>query len=258
MQTINNILSDNGFNTLEQFINIERCLIALDFDGTLAPIVDLPNDASMTSEVTQELENLIKIRNVLILTGRSIDDTKKRVPHSVPFILGNHGLEGCSHVSAEALKEAYELTRKWINILKNEFVPNKHIIIEDKKYSLSIHFHNAFIEKFTCNQIHTAVKKLLPTATLIDGKRVVNVLPPNFPNKYTALIAFMKDNDFTRAIFVGDDITDNDVFCANDQRILSIKIGKRKELVAHWYLERQEEIENLLKTMTFLCKNNHS
>src|SRR5262249_18290090 len=68
-------------------------LLAFDFDGTLAPIVAHPNDARVTSAVSERLARLAEIRRVAVITGRSVDDVAPRLGFEPTYIVGNHGAE---------------------------------------------------------------------------------------------------------------------------------------------------------------------
>jgi trehalose 6-phosphate phosphatase len=68
-------------------------LLAFDFDGTLAPIVDRPQDARVPEPVAQCLQELGSRCAVAIITGRSVEDVKPRLGFAPQFIVGNHGAE---------------------------------------------------------------------------------------------------------------------------------------------------------------------
>ena len=68
-------------------------LLAFDFDGTLAPIVDRPGDASVPDNVSRCLAKLARAHPVAIITGRSIADVRARLGFEPHFVIGNHGAE---------------------------------------------------------------------------------------------------------------------------------------------------------------------
>jgi trehalose-phosphatase len=72
-----------------------QLLLLLDFDGTLTPLVDQPADARLPAETRQVLETLATRRNcqVAVISGRSLEDIKARVPVPGVILAGNHGLE---------------------------------------------------------------------------------------------------------------------------------------------------------------------
>jgi len=48
-------------------------------------------------------------------------------------------------------------------------------------------------------------------------------------------------------LYVGDDDTDEDVFSLPDERILSVRVGKKLMSAAQLYLERQSQMGSLLR-----------
>ena len=70
-----------------------RPLLALDFDGTLAPIVAQPADAAIDPRVPPLLAPLQGRLPVAIVSGRGLDDLGPRVPLPGLVLIGNHGNE---------------------------------------------------------------------------------------------------------------------------------------------------------------------
>jgi trehalose 6-phosphate phosphatase len=72
-------------------------------------------------------------------------------------------------------------------------------------------------------------------------------MPPGSPHKGTALLSLMIQLQSHAAVYVGDDQTDEDVFQADRNLILGIRIGMSAESRAQWYLNRQGETLRLLQ-----------
>src|SRR5437667_6410247 len=70
-------------------------LIFLDFDGTLAPVVNDPTLASIPPETLRTLTSLAGLEKVslAIISGRALADLKARVGLPNLIYAGNHGLE---------------------------------------------------------------------------------------------------------------------------------------------------------------------
>ncbi|HEU0053988.1 MAG TPA: trehalose-phosphatase, partial [Longimicrobium sp.] len=72
-----------------------RLILLLDFDGTLAPIVDRPELAAMPERTRAALERLMVMDGVevAIVSGRGMADARERA--GIPGIAyaGNHGME---------------------------------------------------------------------------------------------------------------------------------------------------------------------
>src|SRR5690349_4491226 len=68
-------------------------LVAFDFDGTLAPIVAHPDDAQVLPALAPRLERLAGLLPLAIVSGRSVEDVRKRLTFMPRFVVGNHGAE---------------------------------------------------------------------------------------------------------------------------------------------------------------------
>ena len=74
-------------------------------------------------------------------------------------------------------------------------------------------------------------------------------MPQGAADKGVALEALIKDLACARAIFVGDDVTDEDVFLRNNPAVLGIRVGENPESSARYYLQGQGEMVPLLREM---------
>src|SRR5436305_15193115 len=86
------LFTSEGEKALEAVMKLDPVL-AFDFDGTLAPIVDRPDDAQVPAAVTLALAALALDLPVAIITGRSIADVRPRLGFAPRFVIGNHGGE---------------------------------------------------------------------------------------------------------------------------------------------------------------------
>ena len=83
-------------SALASFCRHSEILIALDFDGTLAPLVDDPEASRMIPPARHALEKLTALSGVTvaIVTGRAIDSVKRVAdPLKEWFLVGSHGIE---------------------------------------------------------------------------------------------------------------------------------------------------------------------
>lgn len=236
------ILHPLSLKVLESF-SIVKTLYAFDFDGTLAPIVDNPSDVRMDPEVAQMLETLNKVSNVAILSGRSIADLKKLLPFEPRYLIGNHGIEG-THPDEE-LSRFRELCQQWKNSLTD--LPTDSWI-EDKEYSLTIHFRTGK------DRVLENVRPLREKS-ILEGKNTINILPAAAMNKGQALDVLMKRHQIHFGFFIGDDKTDETVFVYKNSRILTVKVGQDLNSHAKYYLSSQDKIKELLSQILSFQKN---
>ena len=89
-------LADPLRRALEALARTERLLVALDFDGTLAPEVDQPDAARALPEAHAAVERLAALpaTRVALVSGRSVTDLEQvsRFGDEV-LLVGSHGIE---------------------------------------------------------------------------------------------------------------------------------------------------------------------
>ena len=138
------------------------------------------------------------------------------------------------------------MCKKW----KENFLKNtsgvRGIELEDKKYSLAIHYRYAHRKAKIKHLLLKYVSELYPSPRIIFGKSIINLLPISKFNKGVSLKKSMQKLKVTHAVYVGDDQTDEDVFCLPGSSILKIRIGRKKSSAAHFYLKNHFEINRFL------------
>lgn len=229
-----------------------RCgdtLCAFDFDGTLAPIVQDREKAVLPEAIRITLSQLARQVPCAIVSGRSLKDLRGRVDGTVPYLIGNHGLEGpatmpvfrdrAMHVCAGWKAQLAEGSEAALRTVGAE--------IEDKTYSLSVHYRRTTRQAGAYATALTILQGLSPRPRLILGKAVINAMPPGSPHKGTALLGLMIQLQSHGAVYVGDDETDEDAFGVDRSMILGIRVGKNAASRASLYLNRQGETLRLLQ-----------
>jgi len=243
------ILGPTGRNLIRS-LAYTRTLFAFDFDGTLAPIVAVPDRARIRSATLNLLNELNSRKDLAIISGRSIADLKNRMGLEPRYVIGNHGLEGLPK-SRFDLAEAQMTCEHWSQTIERRLENPKEpgLWVEHKRYSLAIHYRHCKNKKKVRAGVLSCVESLAPKPRIIPGKDVINVIPKEAPHKGFALQALMKEGKYEYALFVGDDDTDEDVFSLMDESILSIRIGKTLKSNAQYYLKDQSEINAFLKLL---------
>jgi trehalose 6-phosphate phosphatase len=232
-----------------QSLSFAKTVYAFDFDGTLAKIVQLPQDAYMTKLTSQLIRQLNEVAPIAIISGRSVNDLKKRIPFAPKYLIGNHGLEGILK-NQGTLEKAKLVSDQWRNdLLMAPF--ESGIEIEDKTYSLAIHYRRARNKTDAKNRIFNSIKALSPEPRVISGKSVFNLVPIGAPHKGTAILELMKKTKTKKVFYIGDDDTDEDVFSFpyENSALMSVRVGFKKTSNASYFLERQSEINRLLKLL---------
>lgn len=240
------LLSDAGRAELRSVIDDET-LFAFDLDGTLAPIVSDPAGIMIPPDVRNGLIRLGRMAPVAVITGRARADALAHLGFSPRFLVGNHGAEGLPGADASE-QEFVSHCRGWKAQLEALLTDGDRsgIFMEDKGVTLSLHYRNAPDRDLAHRKILAAVSRLVPAPRRISGKLVENVVPRGALHKGEALLRIMEHLGCRRALFAGDDVTDEDVFLLRDDRIFGIRVGMSEKSAASYFINGQSEINLLL------------
>lgn len=245
---MNSIFSEAGKKRLDEIIQ-KGVLIAFDFDGTLAPIVSHPDEARLPQAIGQRLVTLSQLTPVAILTGRAIEDILPRLSFTPAYLIGNHGLEGIPGWEKNS-RQYRDLCIRWDDIISKNLPGWPHhdsrIEIENKTYSLAVHYRHAADPARMEEALLPFLKENAPDALVVAGKCMYSLVPPDAPNKGVALNQLMKISQAPAVLYAGDDITDEDVFKLKRKDLLSIHVEKSPTTAASWYIETHEDMTKLL------------
>ena len=192
----------------------DRAAILLDVDGTLAPIVERPEDAAVPEKTREVLLRLVeRYALVGVVTGRPGTVAAEFVGVEGIRIVGHHGLE-----LADGLDE-------WRGRLAS-FRDTVTWPVEDKGLALSYHYRTS-----PDRDAARAELELLAERARADGfrarfgKMVLEILPSVDADKGTAVVALLAQAGLSRALFAGDDTTDLDAFRALDALEIGVKVA---------------------------------
>ncbi|MGC8555224.1 MAG: trehalose-phosphatase [Candidatus Acidulodesulfobacterium sp.] len=220
----------------------------LDFDGTLVRIRKSPLDVYAPLQLKKFLKKLTGIKGVrvCIITGRALKDIENRLGILNNIIYsGNHGFEIKSYYDDFKIDFLVENTEKYIifikealsNIEKFRKTELNNLIIEDKKFSVSMHYRllnsdeTKILKKYVKNLFSENLdfKKYLHVT---KGKKIIEIRPKIEWNKGKACDYILKEFSKTAIISntvkvkkelnilrinIGDDITDETMFVPDYQ-----------------------------------------
>ena len=226
---------------------VTKPLLAFDIDGTLAPIVNRPEDARLPDDVQRCLAVLARHNDVAIITGRSVSDARHMFTFEPRYLIGNHGAEGMPAWRERSAAFA-QTVRGWRAALEAcGGLADSGVTIEDKRYSLSLHYRRAPDRDAACRAIGACIDTLVPPARIIDGKAVVNALPRDAPDKGDALRALIGEARCANVLYVGDDDTDEAVFGLHLPSVLTVRVEAAPGSDATLFLRDQAEVLTLLQ-----------
>jgi trehalose-phosphatase len=242
---------------IEAKLREERhAVLFLDFDGTLAGIVETPNLAHMSRRLKQILESLRDRVDVVIVSGRSLKDIREKIDIPDVSYAGNHGLEwkmgsGKDEVNVpDHLMKALKTARAALETIPPRF---KGALIEDKRYTVAVHYRKVDPERTASlrKAVYDVLAPFLEDGTLVitRGKKVLDVRPNVAWNKGDfALMAtkyFQRTHGAHLTIFIGDDETDEDAFRALPDGI-TIRVGESKATAARYYVRTRADVDRFL------------
>lgn len=238
------IFSAGNRNVLKKFASSDT-LVALDFDGTLAPIVRERNRAALRQTTRKLLAELAALFPCVVISGRTRSDVQRRLRGTgIRDIVGNHGIEPWS--TSPALEK---VVRCWLPLLRAGLSQFHGVGIEDKRFSVAVHYR-AERRKLEARRTIEAVARKLGAVRLIGGKQVINILPAGAPHKGLALERQLMHSRCNRAIYVGDDDTDEDVFALPGRgRMLTIRVGPNRDSLAGYYMRNQRDIDRFIRQL---------
>jgi trehalose 6-phosphate phosphatase len=125
--------------------------------------------------------------------------------------------------------------------------------IEDKRYSLAIHYRQSAEPLIAAERIGEAAESLAGVR-VIEGKKAVELLPAEAPDKGMALLGACYRLGHQNAIYVGDDETDEPAYVVGRPgQVFGIRVGAKPASLARACLRSQREIDRLLSLLVDPC-----
>jgi trehalose 6-phosphate phosphatase len=197
---------------------LHRFAILLDVDGTILDIAPTPQEVYVPESLCETLLRMGKRLDgaLALVSGRPLNDLDQLFsPLRLPAI-GGHGAEMRLASNGEAVaSRAAPLDSQFRQLLKVIAARHSGIIVEDKEYSVALHYRLSPKEGLALvHDVRRACQEWSdPSIQLLSGKAVLEVKDRGF-NKGTAVRELMNHAPFLgrTPIFIGDDITDEDAF----------------------------------------------
>lgn len=216
---------------IERFAHLERVLVALDFDGTVAPEVDDPERARALPETAAAISRL-RARpgvTVALVSGRALASLARvsEADDAMPLI-GSHGLElRFAPGDAPAVLAPAEAAR--LRALRALIEPLVSAVegawIEDKPAGFAVHSRLVVPER--ASRLDRLVRDAIAHETGLTvraGKNVVE-LAVRDATKGDGLRALRARLRPDGVLFAGDDVTDEDALAALEPGDVGIKVG---------------------------------
>ena len=241
----------------------KRLAVFLDFDGTLAPVVDRPDMAALSESMRRVVGTLAERCPVIVISGRDRKDVHERVGLDNLVYAGSHGFDiAWPDNGTEPLADCTkfrDLLAEVGEALERKLGPVDGVIIEPKSCSVAVHYR--LTNEAGAVAVKAAVKGLLashPRLRGVSGKKVYEILPGLDWDKGKAVLWMLKaldlDGPDVMPVYVGDDITDEDAFNALEGRGIRVYVTDGVDgdgpPAADYCVKDPDEVEILL---TFLA-----
>ncbi|HEU4371950.1 MAG TPA: trehalose-phosphatase [Telluria sp.] len=208
----------------------------LDFDGTLVELAATPDSVAVAPDLVAALGELhARLGGRLaIISGRPLAQIDALLAPLVLPVAGVHGMQrrGADGVLHCAPLPDLAAARDWAVALAAR---HPGLWVEEKYGALALHYRQAPALGPLCREVLAAMVCRTPELLLMEGKMIIEVKAAGI-DKGTAIGDFMAEAPFAghRAVFVGDDTTDEAGFALVQERDgIAIKVGAGASVARH-------------------------
>jgi trehalose-phosphatase len=197
-----------------------RVAVFLDYDGTLSPIVDRPEAAVLPEATRAALVRLAQGCPVAIVSGRDLEDVRRRADVAGVLFAGSHGFEivgpDGSHTEFEAARRFLPALDAAEEDLRRDLAGVEGVEVERKRYAIAVHYRRA--DPSDVPGVESVVRDAAARQEGLrasGGKKVFELRPEIEWHKGKAVM-WLSDTlalgDDAVLVYVGDDVTDEDAF----------------------------------------------
>ncbi|MET4781661.1 trehalose-phosphatase [Glaciihabitans sp. UYNi722] len=226
-------LPESFIRALSELARTRRLLVALDFDGTLAPAVDDPEQARALPEAREAILRLLAIPDtrVALVSGRALTSLIQvsDLPDTA-LLVGSHGIElRLDSPDDQVLLDTAEFARVDVlrEVLSEVADSFDQVWLEPKPAGFALHTRlaterNSRIAHLVARS-ETAAQ--LDNLTVRSGKDVLE-FSVRSTTKGEAVEHLREYTAATAVFFAGDDVTDEDAFAALGAGDVGLKSGE--------------------------------
>jgi trehalose 6-phosphate phosphatase len=251
---------------LARTIGDARPAVFLDYDGTLTPIVDRPEDAVISDRMRKAVRQLAERCTVCVVSGRDRPVVQDLMGVHDLVVAGSHGFDIWSPkdgtIEHEAASGFENLLDQVTARLEEALSSVDGAVVEPKRASVAAHYR--LVAEDDRPRVREVVERLLAEhgdeLKVTPGKMVYEIQPKLDWDKGRAVLHLLAalglDNEGVMPIYVGDDITDEHAFEALEDRGLGIFVGDPEDpevagrtTAADFVLDSIDEVERFLDAL---------
>jgi trehalose 6-phosphate phosphatase len=247
---------------LKNRLSGKTMVVFLDYDGCLAPIVKDPDQALLSDEMRQVLQQLAEKSVVAVVSGRDRQNVERLVQLETVYYAGSHGFDisGPGGMRAEPgeAKETLPALDQAEQELQELLQGIAGARVERKRYAIAVHYRNVAKEEVkTVKHLVQEISGKYDNLKEGRGKKIRELRPNLDWHKGHAVQWLLRELGLDRPdvvpVFVGDDITDEDAFAVLQERGITVLVGEHSELTAAVYhLEGVPEVQEFLNKLAHL------
>ncbi|WP_221584066.1 trehalose-phosphatase [Microbacterium sp. G2-8] len=225
---------------LRHLAGLPRLLVAVDFDGTLSPLVADPMSARATPDAKAAVAALAATpgTTVAFVSGRSLADLRVIAEHddaSPVWLAGSHGAEHWRPAGVPPRMRPVALdddravgqAERVIGEAHGLVEPFDGAWIEDKSFGFALHTRTASpdVEERAGAALDALMSERAPRWRRRVGKHVLEY-SWRHEGKDTAIAELREETAADAVVFAGDDVTDEDALRSLEDGDLGIRVGE--------------------------------
>jgi trehalose 6-phosphate phosphatase len=204
---------------------VDAPLFFLDYDGTLAPIVDDPDEAVPHPDMPELLEVLDARHPLWVVTGRNLRSLEALLGMPLKGI-GLHGAQQ-GVIGEEIERLMSDDAARALETMRRSVPEMDGMSVEDKEDTFAVHYRQVASADEARAALERWAEQVPDGLEVIWGKKVVELRPAGL-SKGTAVRRVASGHPDRTPLYLGDDVTDEDAFAAlreMDRRAVTVKVG---------------------------------
>lgn len=248
---------------LAQRLSGKRPAVFLDYDGTLTPIVDRPEDAIISDSMRSAVSGLAERCPVCVVSGRDRPIVQELMGLDNLIVAGSHGFDIWSPeegaIEIEGGGGFDDLIEEVKTRVQEDLDGIEGASIEPKKASVAVHYRLASEEgrRKIKDTVDSILAERPDELKMTPGKMVYEIQPKIDWDKGKAVLHLLKtldlDRDDVTPLYLGDDHTDEHAFGALEGRGIGVFVGHADDpevagrtTAADYVLYTMDEVEEFL------------
>lgn len=247
------------FDSIANRLRSSHLALFTDYDGTLTPIVNRPEAATLSEEMRSLLQALSKQVTVAVISGRDRVDVQNMVGLDNLYYAGSHGFDitgpGNMHQQQEDARASLPDLDAAENQLRDRVKSIVGAHVERKRFAIAVHYRE--VAESDVDRVETIIDRVLkehPQLRKRGGKKIFELQPDVPWDKGRAVCWLLEELELNQQnvlpMYLGDDTTDEDAFQALRDRGIGIRIGAPEEPTqADYSLQTPHEVKQFFQKL---------